>query len=89
MEDAALLYQLLQGPDALDPLTLSHPVNDPLPGMKRGVRGMRLARLPENDSPAWNPIFFAAYEAALEVLRRAGAISIRCGCPADSTTTRS
>src|SRR5215468_8291092 len=31
VEDAAILFNLLQGPDPLDPLTLSHAPDDPLP----------------------------------------------------------
>ena len=49
VEDAALLYQLLQGPDPRDPLTLRHPVSDPICGLKRGVRGLRLARIPAGE----------------------------------------
>jgi aspartyl-tRNA(Asn)/glutamyl-tRNA(Gln) amidotransferase subunit A len=81
VKDAALLYQLLQGPDSLDPRTLRHPVNDPLPWMKRGVRGMRLARLPENELTGVEPEILAAYEAALETLRRAGVIVVTMRLP--------
>jgi aspartyl-tRNA(Asn)/glutamyl-tRNA(Gln) amidotransferase subunit A len=73
VEDAALLYQLLQGPDSSDPLTLRHAVNDPLTGLKRGVRGLRLARLPASELADVEPEILAAYEAALEILRGAGA----------------
>jgi aspartyl-tRNA(Asn)/glutamyl-tRNA(Gln) amidotransferase subunit A len=37
VEDAALLYQVLQGPDPLDPLTLGHAANDPMRSLKQGV----------------------------------------------------
>jgi aspartyl-tRNA(Asn)/glutamyl-tRNA(Gln) amidotransferase subunit A len=43
VEDAALLYNLLQGPDPLDPLTLRHAPDDPMPDLKRGVAGLVLA----------------------------------------------
>src|ERR1700738_1843034 len=51
VEDAALLYSVMQGPDPLDPRTLSAPpqgvqIGDPLAGLRRGVRGLRLARMP-------------------------------------------
>ena len=49
VEDAALLYNLLQGPDPLDPLTLRHAPDDPMPDLKRGVAGLVLARLPATD----------------------------------------
>src|ERR1700736_6456822 len=47
VEDAALLYSVMQGADPLDPRTLAAPPpTDPMAGLRRGVRGMRLARLP-------------------------------------------
>jgi aspartyl-tRNA(Asn)/glutamyl-tRNA(Gln) amidotransferase subunit A len=85
VEDAALLYQLLQGPDPLDPLTLRHPVNDPLPGLRRGVRGLRLARMPHSELAGVEPAIVAAYDAALEVLRGAGGVveTMRLPCRLD------
>ena len=44
VEDAALLYQVMQGPDALDPRTRGITPIDPLPMLRRGIRGLRLAR---------------------------------------------
>jgi len=49
VEDAAILFNLLQGPDPLDPVTLRHAPDDPLPQLKRGVAGLRLAVLGENE----------------------------------------
>src|SRR5260221_4867250 len=46
VEDAALLYNLLQGPDSLDLLTLRRPPDDPMPLLKRGVAGPVVAALP-------------------------------------------
>src|SRR5437660_8036183 len=44
VEDAALLYSVVPGPDPLDPRTLSAPPSDDtLAGLRRGVRGLRLA----------------------------------------------
>src|SRR5712672_3271 len=41
--DAVLLYNAMQGPDPLDPRTLgAPPLNDPMPGLRRGVKGLRL-----------------------------------------------
>ena len=49
VEDTALLYAVMQGPDPLDPLTRGLPYTDPMPALKRGVRGLRLARMPQGE----------------------------------------
>ncbi|MBV8333951.1 MAG: amidase, partial [Alphaproteobacteria bacterium] len=49
VEDAALLYQVMQGPDVLDPRTRGVMPDDPIPTLRHGVRGMRLARLPRSE----------------------------------------
>jgi aspartyl-tRNA(Asn)/glutamyl-tRNA(Gln) amidotransferase subunit A len=74
VEDAALLYQLLQGPDPRDPLTLRHPASDPMHGLKRGVHGLRLARMPASERAGVAPEVLAAYDEALEVLGKAGTV---------------
>jgi aspartyl-tRNA(Asn)/glutamyl-tRNA(Gln) amidotransferase subunit A len=73
VEDAALLYQVMQGPDALDPRTRGVPPSDPLPMLRRGVRGLRLARMPEAEREGVDNEVLAAYDAALESLARLGA----------------
>jgi aspartyl-tRNA(Asn)/glutamyl-tRNA(Gln) amidotransferase subunit A len=73
VEDAALLYQAIQGPDALDPLTRGITPSDPLPTLRRGVRGLRLGRLPEAEREGVDGEVLAAYDAALESLARLGA----------------
>src|SRR5256885_1047850 len=41
VEDAALLYSVMHGKDPLDPRTLAAPpADDPMAGLKRGVRGL-------------------------------------------------
>jgi aspartyl-tRNA(Asn)/glutamyl-tRNA(Gln) amidotransferase subunit A len=42
VEDAALVYQILQGSDPMDETTWGRPPQDVLQGLKRGVRGLRL-----------------------------------------------
>jgi aspartyl-tRNA(Asn)/glutamyl-tRNA(Gln) amidotransferase subunit A len=49
VEDAALLYVAMQGADPLDPLTRGLPYTDPMPTLKRGVRGLRLAGMPDGE----------------------------------------
>jgi aspartyl-tRNA(Asn)/glutamyl-tRNA(Gln) amidotransferase subunit A len=73
VEDAALLYNLLQGPDPLDPLTLRRPPDDPMPLLKRGVAGLVLARLPARDHGQVEAEVLAAYDASLAVLEKLGA----------------
>ena len=73
VEDAASLYALLSGPDAHDPLTLRHPPDDPLPGLCRGVAGLRLATLAEAERAGVDDAVLAAYDAAIAALTGLGA----------------
>src|SRR5271169_421614 len=73
VEDAALLYQAIEGPDPSDPRTLGRPPAGPMPMMKRGVRGLRLARMPAAERDHVAAEVLAAYDAALEHLARLGA----------------
>src|SRR5258708_6933796 len=51
VEDAALIYRALSGPDPRDPQTLAWAPVDPLPALHRGVAGLRLPVLPHPDPP--------------------------------------
>ena len=73
VEDAALMFNVMQGPDPLDPLTLRHAPDDPMPQLKRGIAGMRLARLPEAEREPCEPEVLAAYDEALKALAKLGA----------------
>src|SRR3954463_15054360 len=74
VEDAALLFTVMQGADPLDPRTLSAPPpTDVMAGLRRGVRGLRLARMPEAEREGCTPEVLAAYDAALDQLARLGA----------------
>lgn len=81
VEDAALLFNVLQGPDPHDPLTLRHPPDDPLPGLRRGVAGLRLAQLPVAERAGVDPEVLAAYDASVEVLARLGAQIVAIDLP--------
>jgi aspartyl-tRNA(Asn)/glutamyl-tRNA(Gln) amidotransferase subunit A len=81
VEDAALLFNLLQGPDPLDPPTLRHPPDDPLPSLTSGVAGLRLAVLPEAERDAVDREVLAAYDASIEVLGRLGARIVEVALP--------
>ena len=73
VEDAALLYRVLQGPDAREARTLGLPYEDPLPTLKRGVAGLRLAAMPQADRAICDAEVLAAYDASLETYRSLGA----------------
>ncbi len=73
VEDAALLYNLLQGPDPLDPHTRGIAPVDPLPTLKRGVRGLRLGRMPASEREGVATEVLEAYDRSLDVLAGLGA----------------
>ena len=79
--DAALLYQVMQGPDPLDPRTLGIAPSDPMPSLKRGVRGLRLARMPAVERDGVASDVLAAYDAALDTLARLGAEIVAAPLP--------
>ncbi len=61
------------GPDPLDPRTLGVPPGDLTEGWKRGIRGLRLARMPDAERGIVAADVLAAYEESLDVLARLGA----------------
>src|SRR6516165_3945050 len=79
--DAALLYQVMQGPDPLDTRTRGIMPIDPLPTLRRGVRGLRLARMPEAEREGVEREVLAAYDAALDSLARLGAEIVGVNLP--------
>ena len=82
VEDAALLFTVMQGVDPLDRLTLSAPPPcDPFPSLRRGVKGLRLARMPAAERDGCDPEMLAAYDGALETLARAGAEIVDIALP--------
>lgn len=89
VEDAALLYSVMQGPDPRDPRTLAAPAPaDVMTGLKRGMRGLRLARMPAAERDGVAPEMLAAYDAALDTLGRLGAEIVEIALPcrfADAT----
>jgi aspartyl-tRNA(Asn)/glutamyl-tRNA(Gln) amidotransferase subunit A len=79
--DAALLYDVMQGPDPLDPSTRGIPPHDPMPMLKRGVRGLRLGRIPDAERAGVASDVLAAYDAALDALARLGAEIVTVALP--------
>jgi aspartyl-tRNA(Asn)/glutamyl-tRNA(Gln) amidotransferase subunit A len=74
VEDAALLYRVLAGPDPREPRTLGLKYEDPLPTLKRGVAGLRLAAMPETDRLDCEAEVLAAYDATLAKYEELGAV---------------
>lgn len=73
VEDAALLYLAMQGPDPLDPHTHGVSCSDPMPALRQGVRGLRLARMPQAEREFAGADVLAAYDRSLADLERLGA----------------
>ena len=90
VEDVALLFSIMQGADPFDRLTLSAPPPvDPFATLRRGVKGLRLARMPAAERNGCAPDMLAAYDGALDTLARAGAEIVDIALPiafADATT---
>jgi aspartyl-tRNA(Asn)/glutamyl-tRNA(Gln) amidotransferase subunit A len=73
VEDAALLYVAMQGADPLDPKTERLPFTDPMPQLRRGVRGLRLGRMPDGERQFATADVLAAYDRSLTELEQFGA----------------
>jgi len=73
VEDTAMLYVAMQGPDPLDPRSERLPYADPMPTLKRGVRGLRLARMPEIERQYATADVLDAYDKSVVELERLGA----------------
>jgi aspartyl-tRNA(Asn)/glutamyl-tRNA(Gln) amidotransferase subunit A len=81
VEDAALIFRVLNGPDPRDPQTLVWPPADPLPELRRGVAGLRLGVMPEAERAGVAPEMLAAYDASVEALAALGAHIVRPALP--------
>jgi aspartyl-tRNA(Asn)/glutamyl-tRNA(Gln) amidotransferase subunit A len=73
VEDCALLLTLLQGPDPLDPLTLTLPPATPFTDLRSGIKGLRLAQLPVGERAGHDPDVLVAYDRSLQELAGLGA----------------
>ena len=73
VEDCALLLEAMQGSDPQDPLTLALPPSLPMPELRRGVKGLRLARLPDGERHEFDAEVLAAYDLTLDKLAAMGA----------------
>jgi aspartyl-tRNA(Asn)/glutamyl-tRNA(Gln) amidotransferase subunit A len=91
VEDCALLYDVLQGPDEADPNTRGVMPESPMPTLRRGVRGLRLARMPQRDRAGCDAQVLAAYDRSLTTLAGLGAeiVDIDLPWPLEHFTTTS
>ncbi|MBN9508424.1 MAG: amidase [Alphaproteobacteria bacterium] len=81
-EDAALLLSVLQGEDPRDRHTLGVHDVDPMPTLRRGVKGLRLARLPAGERAGIDAEVLASYDASVEALASLGAEIVEVALPA-------
>lgn len=73
VEDAALLLEVMQGADPRDPHTLALPPCRPMPTLRRGVKGLRLARMADSERAGVAADLLAAYDRSVELLASMGA----------------
>jgi len=81
VEDAALIFRVLNGPDPRDLPTLAWTPSDPLPTLRRGVAGLRLAVLPDDERVGVEAGVLAAYDASVDRLATLGAEIVRVALP--------
>ncbi|MGE0853513.1 MAG: amidase [Hyphomicrobiaceae bacterium] len=81
VEDAATLLQLMQGADPRDARTLSLRDADPMPALRRGVKGLRLGRMAASERDGVESEVLAAYDRSLDELAGMGAEIIEVKLP--------
>ena len=81
VEDAALLLQVMQGADLHDPRTLALRDADPLATLRRGVKGLRLARMSAAERTDVAPEVLAAYDRSVDQLASMGADIVDLALP--------
>ena len=73
VEDAAMVYDAMHGPDAMAPNTLSHPRHDPFAGMRRGVKSLRLGMVTAEELDGVDGDTLTAFHDAAKLLEGLGA----------------
>lgn len=81
VEDAAILLSVLQGADARDSHTIGLPLSDPMPTLRRGVKGLRLARMAVSEREGIDAEMLVAYDRSLDRLAAMGAEIIDLALP--------
>jgi aspartyl-tRNA(Asn)/glutamyl-tRNA(Gln) amidotransferase subunit A len=82
IEDAALLLAVLQGSDPRDAHTLGVRDVEPMDGLRRGVKGLRLSRLPDEEREGIDAGVLANYDRSVETLADLGAEIVDLKLPA-------
>lgn len=80
-EDCALLFNVLQGPDPLDPRTLRRAPDDAFATLKRGVAGLVVGTLQAGEREIVAPEVLAAYDEGVRTLERLGARVVEVRLP--------
>src|SRR5207253_9069534 len=80
-DHAALVCRALNGHDPPDPQPLACTPADPLPTLRRGVAGLRLAVLPDVERTGVDKDVLVAYDAAADALANLGAQIVRVVLP--------
>jgi aspartyl-tRNA(Asn)/glutamyl-tRNA(Gln) amidotransferase subunit A len=81
VEDLALLLQVMQGADPHDPRTLALRDADPMPALRRGVKGLRLARMAATERTGVAEEVLAAYDRSIDQLAGMGAEIVELSLP--------
>lgn len=81
VEDCALLLEVLQGPDPLDPRTLVNTPARPFKRLRRGVTGAVLGTMAARERELADKATLAAYDEALSTFRRLGAQLVEVQLP--------
>jgi aspartyl-tRNA(Asn)/glutamyl-tRNA(Gln) amidotransferase subunit A len=81
VDDAAVLLQVMQGADPLDPRTLALRDSDPLSTLRRGVKGLRLGRMPAAERNGVAAEVLDAYDRSLDHLAAMGADIVDVALP--------
>ena len=86
VEDCAILLEVLEGHDPNDALTATLPPSNPMPTLKRGVKGLKLARLPHAERSEFDAEVLEAFDRSLKELEALGAEIVEL--PAGGKTLR-
>ena len=82
VEDAAVMYNAMQGADVRDAMTFGIVPEDPMPLLKRGIAGMRLGVIALADcGGAVDPETAAAYDSTIKTLAGLGATIVPITLP--------